>query len=236
MLSQIQIAQLKNQLLNEQSEWEQWLKHNQHFGKENAMSEQLGELSLYDNHPGDVGSEMYEREKDIALNEQASQHLDEVQQALQRMEEGLYGVCEECGEFIPYERLEALPTTRYCKEHSPEKHVSQNRPIEELIEYPPFGRTDLDEEDAVVFDGEDAWQIVESWGNSNTPAFAEDPEVNDYNGMYIEADELDGFVEGIESFAVSNLHGYYTGIIRNDQYKQVMNTEEYDILEQDEFF
>ena len=48
---------------------------------------------MYDNHPGDIGSEIFEREKDISLNEHAEFHLKQVNEALARMESGEYGIC-----------------------------------------------------------------------------------------------------------------------------------------------
>ena len=45
-------------------------------------------LSAYDNHPADMGTELYEREKDFALEEHADSELNKVNAALQAMEEG----------------------------------------------------------------------------------------------------------------------------------------------------
>jgi DnaK suppressor protein len=44
----------------------------------------------------------------------AESALDEIDAALQRLEEGSYGICECCVEPIPWERLEALPMSRLC--------------------------------------------------------------------------------------------------------------------------
>ena len=51
---------------------------------------------MYDNHPADMGTELFEREKDIALNVHAGSELDKVDNALQAMEDGSYGKCEVC--------------------------------------------------------------------------------------------------------------------------------------------
>ena len=48
----------------------------------------VGELSAYDNHPADMGTELYEREKDFALEEHTDSELNKVNEALQAMEEG----------------------------------------------------------------------------------------------------------------------------------------------------
>lgn len=48
------------------------------------------------------------------LAENARRALGEVTQALRRMAEGVYGLCQQCGDQIPTERLEVLPHARYC--------------------------------------------------------------------------------------------------------------------------
>ncbi len=52
----------------------------------------------------------------LALTKQDRRRLEEVQAALSRMDEGIYGECEETGETIPFARLLAEPTTRYTVE------------------------------------------------------------------------------------------------------------------------
>jgi len=64
-------------------------------------------------HTGDAGSDAYDR--DFALNLLAKEQdaLSEIEQAIQRAESGLYGVCEMSGDKIPKVRLEAIPFARY---------------------------------------------------------------------------------------------------------------------------
>ena len=81
----------------------------------------VGELSAYDNHPADMGTELYDSEKDFALEEHADSELNKVNEALQAMEEGTYGKCKVCGTEIPYERLEVVPSTQFCVKHSNEQ-------------------------------------------------------------------------------------------------------------------
>lgn len=66
------------------------------------------------NHPADVGTELFEREKDLSILEQVDARLDLVEQALRRLDDGTYGTCEFCGEPIGAERLEALPAATLC--------------------------------------------------------------------------------------------------------------------------
>lgn len=100
--------------------------------------------------------------------------------------------------------------------------------MEEQFLAPAFGRTSLDErEDQNGFDGEDAWQIVESWGTSNTPAMAESGDIDSYDVMAIEAaEELDGFVEAYESFVATDIYGHDVSIVRNRQYRKYLENGE----------
>ncbi len=76
----------------------------------------VGELSSVDQHPADMGSETFEREKDMAILSTLEDQVGEVDQALKRLEAGTYGFCEACGKPIGDERLEVVPTARYCVE------------------------------------------------------------------------------------------------------------------------
>jgi DnaK suppressor protein len=74
----------------------------------------LSELSLADQHPADIGTEVFEQEKDLSIAEQIGAELADVERALKRVDEGTYGVCEACGREIDPERLEARPEARFC--------------------------------------------------------------------------------------------------------------------------
>jgi len=75
-------------------------------------NEQVAELAAYDQHPADMGSETFEREKDLSILEQLETELAEIQAALQRVDDGTYGIDEVTGDPIAPERLEAVPTAR----------------------------------------------------------------------------------------------------------------------------
>ena len=74
----------------------------------------LSELSTVDQHPADVGTEMFERSKDLSIAEEVDAELADVDRAMQRLADGTYGVCEACGRPISPERLRAKPATRFC--------------------------------------------------------------------------------------------------------------------------
>ncbi|MEK8129744.1 TraR/DksA C4-type zinc finger protein [Paenibacillus filicis] len=235
-LTESQLHEIKQQLQQEGLWLEEHLSENGHHGLDNSLRDGTGELSAYDNHPADLGSETFERGKDVALLENAERHLTDINAALSRMDNGEYGRCLTCGEQISFERLQALPTAAYCVEHVPDPHESERRPVEEKLLSPPFGRTSLDERtEQNRFDGEDAWQIVESWGSSNSPAMAENPNVSSgYGQMEIEADEQDGYVEPFESFLATDLYGQHVSVVRNRAYHDYMQNGEGDgLLEPD---
>jgi DnaK suppressor protein len=72
------------------------------------------ELSTYDQHLADQGTETFERERDSSVLQRVEAQLAEVDSALARIDAGTYGTCELCGKPIGEERLEAMPAARYC--------------------------------------------------------------------------------------------------------------------------
>lgn len=76
--------------------------------------ENLNELSGMDQHQADVGTETFEREKDMSILENVQAELAEIEHALERITDGSYGRCEACGVVIDEQRLEAMPATRLC--------------------------------------------------------------------------------------------------------------------------
>ena len=75
------------------------------------------ELAALDQHQADVGSEVFEREKERSILNRVDVDLDDVAEALRRLDSGTYGMCETCGVAIPEERLAAVPATRFCADH-----------------------------------------------------------------------------------------------------------------------
>jgi DnaK suppressor protein len=72
----------------------------------------LQQKAEYGPGKGDPG--IYEWELTLAMRQQAQARVETIRQALQKCEEGRYGICERCGEPIDPERLEILPLTTVC--------------------------------------------------------------------------------------------------------------------------
>ena len=68
------------------------------------------------NHIGDDGSYVTEAERIVTVSEDLQQILNQVNAALERMNNGNYGECQRCGNRIGAERLEAFPYVAYCIE------------------------------------------------------------------------------------------------------------------------
>jgi YteA family regulatory protein len=81
-----------------------------------TLYDDAGEESAYDNHLADTATETYDRELDYTLEENSEHVLGEIEAALTRIEGGTYGICTNCGNQIPEERLEALPWATLCIE------------------------------------------------------------------------------------------------------------------------
>lgn len=221
-----QLSHLREALLQEREDIIRRLHSNDFHGLQESMRDTTGELSEIDNHPGDVATDLYSRSIDISLVEREEHDLTDIEAALKAMDEGTYGICAASGQPIPFERLSALPATRYSKEYSPRQSAPFTRPAEEEFLNPPFGRSSLDEHEYSGFDGEDAWQIVESYGNSNSPAMAEGNNIDSYNDMEIEADETEGFVEPWENFVATDIAGNHMIIVQGNSYRHYMDSEE----------
>ena len=143
------------------------------------------------------------------------------------MEEGTYGRCIECGQSIPFERLEAVPATAYCINHAPEVHVSERRPVEEQVIHPPFGEHFHDGAKRSAYDAEDAWQEVERYGTSN-PADVYGG-TGSYNEITIDHNERIGYAEDFEGFTITDAEGRseeITDITHNDAYRRAEEEEE----------
>ncbi len=69
-------------------------------------------------HMADIGTDNYEQEFALGLMDSERKLLREIDDALQRIEEGTYGICEGTGKSISKARLNAQPWARYCVEYA----------------------------------------------------------------------------------------------------------------------
>jgi len=211
--------ELKARLIKRKREIEKELDQSEALGMRVPLANgpASGELSQYDNHPADAGTELYEREKDFVLRRMLAEELHDIHAALERFDKGTYGYDEVTGEKIPLERLQALPTARTVKEHSPNQAKAGGRPVEEEVienmekEYASNGAD-------TEYNEQNAYHIVASF-NETGMTFDGSSLIDNEDGL--------GYVEPVEAIGATDIEGYRgddsVHFLRNIQYDQWMN-------------
>lgn len=209
MLSEKQQSKLKKMLIEQKKELIGETNEGENEMTAHAsLREATDELSTIDNHPADLATELYEREKDMALKVHHDDLLAKVESALDRIDNSSYGVCATCQADIPYERLEAIPYTEFCIEHT-DATVPTDRPIEEQVILPPVDNSfsGRDDNEDLLQDNEDSFQIVAQYGSSDTPADFEG-DIDHYNDLNKDNDdEMYSDLEKLHVSQVDSLDG-----------------------------
>jgi len=199
------VYELKESLLKQGRE----IEHTIEIMKENKTAEQdkysPTELSNYDNHPAEMGTQLYQMEFDNALRVHEEHLLKEIHDALGRIEEKTYGVCAFCGDEIDLERLKAIPYTRLCIECEESKAVDpeilrNDRPNEELVWDAPFGRKYLNKREDDEYEGLDYLNDLVKYGTSDGPQ--DMGGYHDYDEFYTNEVDKQGIVDDMDQ--VSN--------------------------------
>ncbi|MCL5057678.1 MAG: TraR/DksA C4-type zinc finger protein [Actinobacteria bacterium] len=198
MLSEEKKQELKQRLLDEKKHIMDRIEGIDQGGLHESLGESISELSLYDNHPGDVGSEVFERSKDFSLREDALHMVSAIDDALEKMEKGNYARCDVCGREISLERLEAVPYTTLCLDCKRGDEMvprTENRPVEEEVLEDIYARPFIDEIHNVEFDWEDSFQQVSRWNEHAVRSGAG----SYYGGGELEEEDRRGSTERIDN-------------------------------------
>ena len=97
----------------------------------------------------DLASEERDREINFILSDRERNKLQQIDEALERIDGGSYGICESCGLEIAEPRLEALPFTQLCHDCQQEQERearTERRYEEERNVYRKLGSTDVDDD------------------------------------------------------------------------------------------
>ncbi len=188
MLTEENVQQLKEELL--QLRYES-LKNEKATEQKENIQEASGELSMYDNHPADMGTALFEREKDRALNEHAESETAKIDIALQAIEDGTYGKCQVCQKEIPFERLLTIPYTTFCIEHAEvvQQSLDEDTALNEVEN--PFKNT----RDPDAIDYENSFEEVAEFGTSDSPSDFIDPAKPTYMDDQQDGINIDEIVE-----------------------------------------
>ena len=113
-LSPAEISKFKTLLLAKRSE----ILGNVLSMEDETLRRQRSDLSNMPIHMADAGSDNYEIENTLGLMDSERKLLREIDEALDRIEEGTYAICQGSGKPIPKARLEAIPWAKYCVEYA----------------------------------------------------------------------------------------------------------------------
>jgi len=112
-LSRSQLKQFRQALLIERAKFAGEIKS---IAQETSKSprEASGDLSAYTVHMADMSADAYEREVSMNIVSSEQEVLYQIDDALKRMDEGAYGVCQQCNKPITMSRLKAVPYASLC--------------------------------------------------------------------------------------------------------------------------
>lgn len=164
-----------------------------------SNSEISAELSSYDNHPADSASSIYDKERGMLFQKNELSTIKKIDEALNSIDDGNYGICKNCGRKISKERLEYVPYAEYCIQcqksiDNLKPQENKNRPAEEDVIKYTINRGSSNQ---IEFDAEDGYQSVGRFNRRQNI-------VEEYT------DEDDEYVEPVEK-------------ISNDEYKNQLS-------------
>lgn len=147
-MDKVKLQYFKSKLINEKEKINKVLGLTEEFSRELST-----ELSFYDeNHPGDTATELFDKERGAALEQNEAFIVKKIDSALKSIEQGNYGVCKRCGKEICHERLDFIPYTEHCIECQNEigaivQHRRDDYPFS--IYFNDFGEDDSDYDDPI---------------------------------------------------------------------------------------
>jgi len=87
----------------------------EHHAVSSDLAEHAGDLADYDDHdPADAASETFEHTKDYAIDENFHNMLERIADALRKVDDGTYGICDRCDNPILPDRLKAIHYATLC--------------------------------------------------------------------------------------------------------------------------
>ncbi len=101
------ILKIKDKVLEE-------IKHISEDTLKKSQKDAAGDISGYTYHMADVASDTYDREFSLGLASNEREALYELDDAIKKIDEGTFGICEECKSLITKTRLKAVPDARLC--------------------------------------------------------------------------------------------------------------------------
>ncbi len=119
-LAQAELEELREVLEAEKADLEEELASHGRVQTETGDWQGASESEGMEPDPNDIADQIEELVTNVPLVEELEERHREVLDAVEKMDEGVYGICEECSEPIPLDRLKANPAARTCIEHADE--------------------------------------------------------------------------------------------------------------------
>lgn len=112
--SKKELVGFKKIILKKKDEILEEIKHISEDTLKKSQKEASGDISGYTYHMADVATDTYDREFSLSLASNERKVIYELDDALKKIEEGTFGICEDCQNLISKNRLKAVPQARLC--------------------------------------------------------------------------------------------------------------------------
>jgi RNA polymerase-binding protein DksA len=109
-----ELGDFKKLILKRKEETLEAIKHISEDALKKSQKEASGDISGYTYHMADVATDTYDIEFSLGLASDDRKLLYELEEALGRIEEDIFGICEGCKTIISKTRLKAVPYARFC--------------------------------------------------------------------------------------------------------------------------
>ncbi len=185
----------RKKLLEEKRNLEKTIKQMDNEDKRGSMENYYSELSFRDNHPADLGTEVFMMEQERGLKNSTANTLAEIEDSLEKIENSTFGLCNICGNEIDRERLDTIPYLKLCINCAEDKKISKENNKRRLTGANLIESYNRSKKD-VEFDDEDSYQAVARFNEiKNDPSFS----TGDDLGVFDEDSE--GVVEEVEKIS-----------------------------------
>ena len=113
-LNKKELTGFKKIVLKRKEEILEEIKHISEDTLKKSQKDASGDISGYTYHMADMATDTYDREFSLGLASNERKLLYELDDALKKIEDGTFGICEECKSLITKTRLKAVPYARLC--------------------------------------------------------------------------------------------------------------------------
>jgi RNA polymerase-binding protein DksA len=113
-LNKKELAEFRKIVLKRKEEILEEIKHISEDTLKKSQKDASGDISGYTYHMADMATDTYDREFSLGLASNERKLLYELDDALKKIEDGTFGICEECKSLITKTRLKAVPYARLC--------------------------------------------------------------------------------------------------------------------------